>query len=109
MPDVLSWRRREDELKAAESNRTIFRHHEAGIPQHRPDVGEVDMTVTMEMREDSVPALWPSEVDDEQSTARFQHPADLSGALTADLSRQVMQHQRAEHGIEARIRKGKRL
>src|SRR5215471_19625704 len=107
--DVLSWRRCAHELKAAESNRTIFVHREARIRQHRPDVRKVDMTVTMEMREDPVPALWPAEIDDEQSTARFQHPADLSGALMADLSGQVMQHHGAEHRIESCIRKGERL
>jgi len=63
----------------------------------------------MEMGEDSVPALWPVEVDDEQSPARFQHSSDLGTALAANRSGQVMQHHRAEHGIEARIRKGKRL
>src|SRR5436305_5849918 len=71
-PDVRSCRRREDALKAAESNRTIFQHREARIRQHRPAVREVDMAAEMEMREDSVPALWPAEVDDEQSTARCQ-------------------------------------
>ena len=63
----------------------------------------------MEMGEDSVTSLRAAEVDNEQSTARFQHTADLSGALAADRSGQVMQHQGAEHHIEARIRKGERV
>jgi hypothetical protein len=42
-------------------------------------------------------------VDDQDAAVRFQHATNLACAELACLSRQMVEHQRAQHHVEARV------
>jgi hypothetical protein len=59
---------------------------------------------------DKTPLLFrSSEIYDEHATIRLEHPAYLADARFAKLARQMMKHQRIQHGIELRFGKRKRF
>ena len=64
------------------------------------------MTVAIKVPDEAPPlARGACEVDREDSSMRFQHSSNLARALSTRFPRQVMQHERAEDGIEMRVGK----
>src|SRR5215510_6117329 len=73
-------------------------------------LGGLDMAVTlMKVREKPLLLISSSEINDEYTTARLQNPAHLADAIFTDLARQMVKHQRTQHGIELCICKRQRL
>jgi hypothetical protein len=63
----------------------------------------------MKARDKTALPLRSSEIYDERATTRLEYPAYLAGTLFAKLARQMMKHQRTQHGIELRFGKRKRF
>ena len=59
--------------------------------------------MTMKMREEASFVLHVSEVDDKNTAARSEDTAHFVGTLLTRSTRQMMEHHRAQHGIESRI------
>jgi hypothetical protein len=75
----------------------------ARVGEHGHHVLDRHVTVTMKVRQQAVPRLWPSEIDDEDPPARLQHSSNFTRALLARGPWQMVQHKRAEHDIESTI------
>src|SRR5262245_45975017 len=97
-------------MKIPNADSSAFRDGKAGTRQQGDDVAETDVTVAMKMAQQTLLALrrWP-EVHHEHATTRLEYPANFTGAILARLPRQVMQHERAQHGVETRVRVGQRF
>jgi hypothetical protein len=94
---------RDDEVHVAESDGAATYQRETGVREQRFDIMRGDVAVTMEPREQAVPALRLAEVGDEDPASSLQHPSNLRCTLSTCVSRQMMKHQRAEHAIEVAI------
>jgi hypothetical protein len=79
-------------------NPTLF---ESSIKSH--------VTVAVKGRENMARQFRRAKVDNEQSAAGFEHSPYLAQTLLTSASRQVMEHHRAQGGVELPVGKGQRL
>lgn len=101
-------RYREHEVEAADAHASALDTAELGLLEQRHDVSRLHVAVTVEMCEEAC-GLCVCEVDDKHAALWFEHPPDLTAALLADLAREVVKHQGAQHHIELRVRERQRL
>jgi hypothetical protein len=78
------------------------------IHQQSSDLIGFRVAVAMEVREHTTPRRW-AEVRDERASARLHNPSHLVCTGDPRGARQMMQHNSAQHDIEAPIRKRKDL
>jgi hypothetical protein len=106
---LAAWRRREYILQVADSYRAALDKVQACFSEDGNDFPEADVTMAVKMGNNASLRRRRSEVDSQHPAAWLQYPSYLTSALRAQLARQMMQHQRAEHNIEVIVRERQRL
>lgn len=89
-------------MQVVHPHRAFLGHGQADVVEQRHHIREVDVAVTVKMRQHtaSIPA---AEIDCQDTSATLQDPDHLLRALLAGLPRQMVKHQRAQDDIESLI------
>src|ERR1043166_761424 len=95
-------------LQIPSSDGTAVDYRQSSFGYQPTEVARIDATVPMEVSEQSLPRT-PDEVDGKQSTTGFEHATRLPDGLDTSGPREVVQHDGAQHHVESRIGKRKRL
>jgi hypothetical protein len=105
-----SRRCRNRELQVADSDRAAVHDPQVRLAQQLDDVAKGYMTVAVNEGEEALSlACRRHEVDGEDASPELEHAAHLARALLAHWPREMMQHYRAQNGVEAGVGEGKCL
>jgi len=106
--DVLRVAPGNDVLQIPPSDRTALDNSQSSLGYQRNEVARIDSTVPMKVSEQSL-ARTPDEVNGKQSTTGLEHATRFPDGVHTPSPREVVQHDGAQHHVESRIGKGKRL
>jgi hypothetical protein len=96
---------REHKLQVADPDGATSNDVKARVREHRLNGLDRYVTMTVKVRQQAMPGLGPSEIDNEDPPARLQDSSHFASALLACIPWQMVQHQRTEHEIESSIYK----
>lgn len=95
-------------LQIPSSDRTAVDDGQSSFGYQRNEVARIDSTVPMKVSEQSLPRT-SDEVDGKQSTTGLEHATRFPDGVHTPSPRDVVQHDGAQHHVESRIGKVKRL